>query len=91
VGTQRDDFTEMERLNYFFDQIDIVDFTRKDYLKMYPKISTATATRDLRKGVEEGIITRKGNERLSQYQKNKYLTIHLASTFKYSKNENSDI
>ncbi len=69
VGTQRDHFTDLERLNYFLDQIDIADFTRKDYLRMFPKISTATATRDLRKGVEEGILTRKGNDRLATYQK----------------------
>ncbi|MBK6902082.1 MAG: Fic family protein [Saprospirales bacterium] len=69
VGTQRDHFTDLERLNYFLDQMDIADFTRKDYLRMFPKISTATATRDLRKGVEEGILTRKGNDRLATYQK----------------------
>ncbi len=69
VGNQRENFTEMERLNYFLDQIDTTDFTRKDYLRMFPKISTATATRDLRKGMEAGILTRKGNDRLSSYQK----------------------
>ncbi len=70
VDTQKDIFTDTERLNYFLDQVDISEFTRKDYLKMFPKISTATATRDLRKGVEEGILTRKGNDRLANYQKN---------------------
>ena len=69
VDTQRENFTDIERLNYFLDQIDTGDFTRKDYLKMFPKISTATATRDLRKGVEEGILTRKGSDRLATYQK----------------------
>ncbi len=69
VDNQRDNFTDMERLNYFLDQTDIADFTRKDYLKMFPKISTATATRDLRKGLEEGILTRKGRDRLARYQK----------------------
>lgn len=69
VDTQRGNFTDIERLNYFLDQIDTGEFTRKDYLKMFPKISTATATRDLRKGVEEGILTRKGNGRLANYQK----------------------
>jgi Fic family protein len=29
----------------------------------------ATATRDLRKGVEEGILTRKGIDRVAKYQK----------------------
>jgi Fic family protein len=36
---------------------------------MFLKISTATATRDLRKGVEEGILIRKGSDRLARYQK----------------------
>lgn len=69
VDTQRENFTDMERLNYFLDQINIGAFTRKEYLKMFPNISTATATRDLRKGVEEGILTRKGSDRLASYQK----------------------
>ena len=69
VDTQRDNFTDMERLNYFLDQTETADFTRKDYLKMFPKISMATATRDLRKGVKAGILTRKGNDRLASYQK----------------------
>ncbi|GEM_PF-28201 len=73
VDTQRGNFTEIERLNYFLDQINIDDFTRKDYLRMFPKISTATATRDLRKGVEAGIISRQGNDRLASYQKNNHL------------------
>ena len=69
VDTQRENFTDIERLNYFLDQINIGAFTRKEYLRMFPKISTATATRDLRKGVEEGMLTRKGNDRLATYQK----------------------
>ncbi|MFN0215812.1 MAG: Fic family protein [Saprospiraceae bacterium] len=69
VDTQRENFTDMGRLNYFLDQIGMAVFTRKDYLKVFPKISTATATRDLRKGVEEGVLTRKGSDRLATYQK----------------------
>jgi Fic family protein len=69
VDTQRENFTDMDRLNYFLDQTDRGDFTRKDYLKMFPKISTATATRDLRKGVEEGILIREGNDRVAKYKK----------------------
>ena len=69
VDTQRDHFADTERLNYFLDQTGMNEFTRKDYLKVFPKISTATATRDLRKGVEEGVLTRKGNDRLASYQR----------------------
>lgn len=69
VDMQRENLTDTERLGYFLEQIDIGEFTRKDYLKMFPKISTATATRDLRKGVEQGILSRKGTDRLARYQK----------------------
>lgn len=69
VDTPKENFTDMDRLNYFLDQTDRGDFTRKDYLKMFPKISTATATRDLRKGVEEGILIREGNDRVAKYKK----------------------
>ncbi|MBL7808870.1 MAG: Fic family protein [Saprospiraceae bacterium] len=69
VDTQRENYTDTERLYYFLDQMDTSDFTRRDYLRMFPKISTATATRDLRKGVEAGILSRKGSDRLATYQK----------------------
>ena len=69
VDTPKENFTDMDRLHYFLDQTDRGDFTRKDYLKMFPKISTATATRDLRKGVEEGILIREGNDRGAKYKK----------------------
>ena len=69
VDTPKENFTDMDRLNYFLDQTDRGDFTRKDYLKMFPIISTATATRDLRKGVEEGILIREGNDRVAKYKK----------------------
>lgn len=69
VAAQRVNYTDLERLNYFLDQIGTAPFTRKDYLRVFPKISTATATRDLKKGVEEGILTRNGKDRLANYQK----------------------
>ncbi|MEO6038696.1 MAG: Fic family protein, partial [Saprospiraceae bacterium] len=69
VDTQRDHFTDMERLNYFLEQHDTEEFTRKDYLRTFPKISTATATRDIRKGVEEGILAKKGSDRITGYSR----------------------
>jgi Fic family protein len=69
VNQQRDSFTDMGRLHYFLDQTGTGEFTRKDYLKMFPNLSTATATRDLRKGVEEAILSRQGTDRLARYQK----------------------
>ena len=69
VGKQRDNFTDTERLKYFLDQLDSGEFTRKDYLRVFPGISTATATRDLRSGVEEGLLVREGNDRQARYRK----------------------
>ena len=69
VDTQRDRFTDIERLNYFLNNIPTEEFTRKDYIRIFSSISTATATRDLRKGVAEGILIRKGNDRLAKYKK----------------------
>jgi Fic family protein len=69
VDSTRGNFTDTERLNYFLEQINTAKFTRKDYLRMFPEISTATATRDLRKGVEQEILSKSGNDRLTHYQK----------------------
>ena len=69
VGKQRDNFTDTERLKYYLDQLDSGEFTRKDYLRVFPGISTATATRDLRSGVEEGLLVREGNDRQARYRK----------------------
>lgn len=69
IGKQRDNVTDTERLKYFLDQLDSGEFTRKDYLRVFPGISTATATRDLRSGVEEGLLVREGNDRQARYRK----------------------
>ena len=69
IGKQRDNVTDTERLKYFLDQLDSGEFTRKDYLRVFPGISTATATRDLRSGVEERLLVREGNDRQARYRK----------------------
>jgi Fic family protein len=69
VDSQRDNLSDVERLHYFLDQAAVAHFTRKDYLRVFPKMSTATATRDLRKGVELGILTKEGRDRLVVYRR----------------------
>ncbi len=39
------------------------EFARKDYLEMFKDISTATATRDLKKEIEEKLWTKSGENR----------------------------
>jgi Fic family protein len=43
-------------------------FSRKDYQNVLKTISTATASRDLRQGVEMGMLKRSGDKRTSVYQ-----------------------
>jgi Fic family protein len=44
------------------------DFSRKDYLSLFPKLSTATASRDLRHGVDEGALSKMGERALTRYR-----------------------
>ena len=42
-------------------------FSRKDYLALFPKLSTATASRDLRQAVDEDRLRRTGDKSLARY------------------------
>lgn len=42
-------------------------FSRKDYMELFRDISTATASRDLRDGVEQKILAKHGNGNKTQY------------------------
>lgn len=43
-------------------------FSRKDYLQSFKNISAPTASRDLKWAVEQGILTKFGEQRLTEYQ-----------------------
>ena len=45
------------------------EFTRKDYLNYFRELSSATASRDLKKAVENGIITKEGDKKTTTYRK----------------------
>ena len=62
--------TADERMRYFLSTTEDDFFSRKDYLKMFKDISTATASRDLRRAVKQGLIVREGDKRTSRYKKN---------------------
>lgn len=68
IDDQRKSFSDEERLQYFKEQTDLSEFTRKDYLKVFRDISTATATRDLKKGVDLGFLIKKGDNRITKYE-----------------------
>ena len=52
-------FTSKDRLEYFLSQ-GVTEFSRKDYLKVFKDLSTATASRDLKEGVDPACSKRKG-------------------------------
>lgn len=68
VQAQRVNLTDLERIQYFREQSKLNTFTRKDYMEMFKDISSATATRDLRLGVEQGILKRRGENRNTVYE-----------------------
>ena len=42
-------------------------FTRKDYRKVFRSLSAATASRDLKRAVDQGLLVRKGDKRTTEY------------------------
>lgn len=59
---------ETERLELFIENIQN-EFTRKDYMKYFSELSSATASRDLKKGVENQIIEKIGDKKTTIYIK----------------------
>ncbi len=62
---------EMDRIAYFL-KISSKQFTRKDYMTTFKDISTATASRDLKKATELNLITKQGNNNQTVYIINSY-------------------
>jgi Fic family protein len=58
---------ETDRISLFKEATGEKLFTRKDYLQYFKTISTATASRDLKWGTENCIISKTGDKRLSRY------------------------
>jgi Fic family protein len=59
---------ETERLELFIENVK-EEFTRKDYMKYFSELSSATASRDLRTGVENQIIEKSGDKKTTIYIK----------------------
>ncbi len=62
-------FTAMERIEYFLNLHSTADFSRKDYMDVFKDISSSTASRDLRTAVEQNLIEKKGDRRLTRYRR----------------------
>jgi len=62
---------EFDRIEYFL-KISSNQFTRKDYMNTFKDISTATASRDLKKATELNLITKQGKYSRTFYTVNSY-------------------
>lgn len=68
LSTQNVYLSGNDRLNLFKDFIKSNYFTRQDYLKFFKKISSATASRDLKMAVEKDLVNKIGDKRTTKYQ-----------------------
>ena len=60
-----------DRVPLFLEEKRLSRFTRKDYRRMYPEISTATASRALAEAVREKLLVRSGEGRTAVYMTTK--------------------
>ncbi len=58
--------TELDRIGYFI-KSSAKEFTRKDYMNVFKDISSATATRDLKKAVALNLIVKEGEKNQTYY------------------------
>ena len=58
---------EKDRLEYFV-SLDKTEFTRKDYMDIFKDISSATASRDLKKGAELNLFDKIGEKNKTSYR-----------------------
>jgi len=59
--------TGSDRLAYFI-EIGNNEFSRKDYMSVFKEISTATASRDLKQGVDKGLLEKEGEKKKTIYR-----------------------
>jgi len=68
LKTQNLTATDSERINLFKELIGDMEFSRKEYLRYNKDISSATASRDLKNAVENNVLIKTGDKRLTKYR-----------------------
>ena len=58
--------TQNDRLEYFC-SLNTDSFSRKDYMQVFKQLSSASASRDLKIGLEKGLFSKSGDKRLTTY------------------------
>lgn len=60
--------TAKDRLEYFLSVYEKDRFTRKDYINTLRQISTSTASRDLKFGIKNKYLVKRGDKRTTEYE-----------------------
>jgi Fic family protein len=68
LGAQRTGLSGPERMAMFLHGQEGGRFSRKDYMRMFPELSTATASRDLKDAVTANRLERTGDGRTAAYE-----------------------
>jgi len=66
LGSGRRKLKQIDRLTYFLEW-GKTEFTRKDYMDVFKDLSTATASRDLKKGLELKLFKKEGKKNKTKY------------------------
>ena len=67
IGINNRLVTDIERIDYFI-SLGKTDFSRKDYMNVFRNLSSSTASRDLKKGVDLNLFTRIGDKNKTLYR-----------------------
>ncbi|MFM1912775.1 MAG: hypothetical protein RIR51_613 [Bacteroidota bacterium] len=68
LESQNRSLTVEDRIALFKEKFQKREFSRKDYLLNFKEISIATASRDLRWAVNQNILIKKGDKRITKYE-----------------------
>jgi len=68
LTNQNVNLTYQDRISIFKEKIRLSSFNRQDYMRQFKDISSSTASRDLKLGVEGGILAKTGDKRTTQYK-----------------------
>jgi Fic family protein len=66
--SQKVNLSSKDRIIIFKDKIEKETFSRQDYMRHFKDISPATASRDLKNAVDNGILSKSGDKRVTQYK-----------------------
>ena len=69
LQVQTPKLTPQERIAYFLSIYKETSFSRKDYLLIFKNISSATASRDLKYAVDNYLVKKFGDKRMTRYKR----------------------